>query len=64
MKLKNQNKYQIMNLLRAQEKAIKQKCYDCVCQQKGFDCEDSQCPLYQFRPWSKKFPKATKTLKI
>ena len=58
MKLKNQNKYQIIKTLREVEKAIKLKCYDCVGHQKGFDCEDSECSIYSFRPWSKaKFPK-------
>lgn len=61
MKLKNQNKYQIIKTLREAEKAIKLKCYDCVCQMKGFDCEDSECSIYSFRPWSKsKFPRLGK----
>jgi len=61
MKLKNQNKYQIIKTLREVEKAIKLKCYDCVGHQKGFDCEDSECSIYPFRPWSKaKFPKLEK----
>jgi len=64
MKLKNQNKYQIMKLLRIYEKGIKEKCFDCVGFQKSFDCETKTCPLYQFRPWILKIPKATKTLKI
>lgn len=63
MKLKNQNKYQIMKLLRGIEKGIKLKCFDCVGHQKGFDCENSECSLYQFRPWSKKNTASHKNIK-
>jgi len=40
--------------LRGIEKAVKIKCYDCQNWQKRLDCKDSNCPLYPFRPWSKR----------
>lgn len=33
--------------------AIKNKCYDCMCDQKKTDCQLNACPLYPFRPWAK-----------
>jgi len=62
MKLKNQNKYLIMDMLRAHEKAIKRKCFDCVGFQKSFDCEEQDCSLYPFRPWSKAISQSHKDI--
>jgi len=61
MKLKNKNKYQVINSLREIEKAIKLYCYNCVGFNKRFDCEVSDCPLFNYRPWNKsKLPKLEK----
>jgi len=52
-KLKSSSKYSIIKSHREIEKAVKSKCFDCMCNQKKIDCELNGCSLYQFRPWSK-----------
>ncbi len=52
-KLKSESKYSIIKSHRELEEAVKAKCYDCMGGQKKIDCCLKDCPLYQFRPWSK-----------
>jgi hypothetical protein len=51
--LRAKNKNQLINVIRELEKAVKDKCYDCMGGQKRTDCHITDCSLYKFRPWSK-----------
>lgn len=52
--LKSLKKALIIKSHRNLEEAIKANCYDCMGCQKRIDCEVGKCPLYRYRPWSKK----------
>jgi hypothetical protein len=43
----------IYQKLKKQETAIKYHCYQCNGDRKKVDCEISDCPLYQLRPFGK-----------
>ena len=53
-KLRSASKDSIIKSHRELEQSIKANCYDCMGHQKKIDCEKSDCPLYKFRPWSRR----------
>ena len=60
--LKSQKKFQIIKEHRGLELAIKEKCYDCQCQQKQLDCQQTGCTLFPFRPWANKQSRKNKQI--
>jgi len=50
--LRKAQKSQLIRVIRHQERAIIEKCYDCMAGQKKIDCQLSRCPLYVYRPWN------------
>jgi len=52
--MKRQKKSQMTKKLANYKKAIKEKCYDCMCGQKKIDCEINHCSLYPYRPFRKR----------
>lgn len=53
LRIKRISKDYLIRLIRKMKRAIKEKCYDCQGGHKKIDCEDDECGLFEFRPWSK-----------
>jgi len=60
---RSQSKNTLIAEIKKRDKAIRLKCFDCMGGAKRKDCDDTDCFLFPFRPWSKKELKPNNLLK-
>lgn len=53
MKTENKTRNELKQEVRKMKKAMFEKCIDCCCGQKRYDCEINDCTLYPYR-WPQK----------